>query len=68
MLFEIIGIAMIVAGIVAVIFKLEDAGRKSEQRDQMKKVLDDIHAADMVRDRLRRDADDAKRVRERFTR
>ena len=53
---------------VALIYKLEWQGRKAEQAEQMQQVLDDIHTADMARDRLNHDTADAERVRERFTR
>lgn len=68
MLLEILGSALIVFGIIALVCVLEDGGRKKEQNKQMKQVLDDIDKANSVRDRLDHDAAFAKRVRKRFTR
>lgn len=68
MLFELLGSAAIIFGLIALVYKLEGQGRKAEQNGQMQQVLDDIHTADMARDRLAADPAAAKRVRERFTR
>lgn len=68
MLYEILGGAVIVLGLVVLVFRLEGQGRQREQNDRMKQVLDDIHTATRARDRLDHDADAAKRVRDRFTR
>lgn len=54
--------------LIALIYKFEKQGRKAERNEQMERVLDDIHTVALARDRLRHDADDAGRVRERFTR
>ncbi|MBI3441722.1 MAG: hypothetical protein HY052_08005 [Proteobacteria bacterium] len=64
----IAGGAGLLVALIILIYKLEAVGRRHEQNDQMQQVLDDIHTADMARDRLDRDTDDARRVRERFTR
>jgi hypothetical protein len=68
MLGEFIALSLAVFGVLAVLLFLERQGRRAEQNDQMRRVLDDIHAAKMARDSLRDDADAAKRVRDRFTR
>ena len=68
MLYGIIACAAIMISLIALIYKLEGQGRKTEQNEQMKQVLDDIHTANMARDRLMRDPAGAERVRERFTR
>ena len=68
MVYEIIGGVAIVFGLVILVYNLQGQGRRSEQNDQMKQVLDDIHTANMVRDHLDHDAAAARRVRERFTR
>lgn len=68
MLYQMIGVAVIVFGVIALLYKLESQGRKAEQNDQMKQVLDDIHTADRARDHLRDDDAAARRVRERFMR
>ena len=44
------------------------SGKKTEEADQMKQVLDDIHTANVARDRLRSSPDVAARVRALFTR
>jgi hypothetical protein len=64
----IIAAAALVWGVAVLIYVLKNQGRAAERNDQMKQRLEDIHAATMARDRLDRDADDAKRVRGRFTR
>lgn len=43
-------------------------GRRSAAAEQMERELDDVNKANAARDRLRRDAGFAKRVRDRFTR
>jgi hypothetical protein len=68
MLYYITGGALLLLALAALIFKLQNQGRREEQNDQMKQVLDDIYAANAARDRIDRDAADARRVRERFTR
>lgn len=60
--------AVIVVSLLVLVFRLEAQGRRAAQNDQMKRVLDDIQAANMARDRLRGDPADAKRLRDRFTR
>jgi hypothetical protein len=60
-------------GIIAVVVLLlmyfcRRDGRRLEQRDRMKGTLDEIQKANQIRDRLRRDAGYAERVRRRFTR
>lgn len=60
--------AVIVISLLLLVLKLEAQGRRAAQNDQMKRVLDDVHAANMARDSLRRDPAAAKRVRDRFTR
>ncbi len=68
MLYELIGGAGVLLGLIGLVYVLETQGRKNEQNDEMKQVLDDIHTAEMARDALDSDAAAAKRVRERFTR
>lgn len=53
---------------VILVYVLKNQGRTAEQNDSMKQTLEDIHAANMARDRLEHDAGFAKRLRERFTR
>ena len=68
MLYGIAGAAVSLLALIALVYKIEGQGRKAEQNEQMKGVLDDIEATAAARDRLRHDPDDVKRVRERFTR
>ncbi len=68
MLYELAGVAGLFVLAAGIAFLLVRQGRKTEESDQMKRVLDDIHTANTVRDRLSRDASAARRVRERFTR
>jgi len=44
------------------------AGAERERSDTREKVLDDVDKANDARDRLRRDAGYARRLRDRFTR
>jgi hypothetical protein len=68
MLFYVAGLALIVLCLVALVLKLEATGRKSEENEQMKQVLNDIHAATLARDRIDHDPAVARRMRDRFTR
>ncbi len=68
MVYEIAGSLAVIIGIIVLLYWLEGQGRKAEQNNHMKQVLDDIHRANMARDRLGRDPVAAKRVRKRFTR
>jgi hypothetical protein len=68
MLYYITAAVLFILALTALISRLESQGRKEEQNRQMQQVLDDIYAANRARDRIDRDAADAKRVRERFTR
>lgn len=68
MFWQIAGGAAVIFGLLALIYKLEGLGRKTEQNEEMKQVLDDIHTANRARRRLDADAGFARRVRERFTR
>jgi len=56
--------ALLVAALAAVWY----AGRRAERARRLEEQTDDLLEAADIRDRLRRDADFAKRVRERFTR
>jgi Na+-translocating ferredoxin:NAD+ oxidoreductase RnfG subunit len=68
MLYGIIAVAAVFYVLLALIFKLEKQGQNTEQNEQMKQVLNDVHAAAVARDRLDHDPGDGKRVREQFTR
>jgi len=68
MLYGIAAGGIFILALIALACKSEGQGRKTEQNERMKQVLDDIHAAASARDRLRHDADNAERVRKRFTR
>ena len=57
-----------ILGLLILVWYLQRLGRKSAERDDMKQVLDDIHTAKLVQDRLRADPAFARRVRARFTR
>lgn len=65
MLAEVI---VLVAAVLALAALVWAEGRRGAAAEQMEKELEDIHAANAARDRLERDADFAKRVRDRFTR
>ena len=68
MVYEIAGSLAIIFGIIGLLYWLEGHGRKAEQNDHMKRVLDDVHRANRARDSLDRDPAAAKWVRKRFTR
>lgn len=46
----------------------KEAGAIKQQLEDTEVVLDDVHQADLIRDKLRAESDYAKRVHDRFTR
>lgn len=62
------GGGIIAVAVLLLVYVLRRDGRRLEQRDRMKGTLDEIQKANQIRDRLRRDAGYAERVRRRFTR
>ena len=63
-----ISLIILLAGLMAFIYRIETLGRDAAENDQMKEELDDIHKADNVRAELDHDPAAAERVRDRFTR
>lgn len=60
--------ALLLIAIIVLVGLLLFEGRQDAKARQLEETLDDIHKANGVRDRLRRDAGFAQRVRARFTR